>query len=67
VTKVTSWVEHIIPSPEDGSETIPVEGIFSDGGLGNSPAVSFAEEIRQRWAEFNQAKTSEWSRQIRRS
>lgn len=39
----------------DGSEMIPVETTFSDAGLSNPAAVSFAEELRQRWAEFNQS------------
>ena len=55
---------HRIPS-QDGSEMIPVETIFSDAGLANSAAVSFAEEIRQRWAEFNQARAGEWPGPIR--
>ena len=55
---------HRIPST-DGSEMIPVETIFSDAGLSNPAAVSFGEELRQRWAEFNHAGASEWPGPIR--
>lgn len=55
---------HRIPS-EDGSEMIPVETAFSDAGLSNSAAVSFAEELRERWADFNQARASDWLGPIR--
>jgi hypothetical protein len=44
---------------------IPVETIFSDAGLSNPTAVSFAEELRLRWAEFNHAGASEWPGPIR--
>jgi hypothetical protein len=49
----------------DGSEMIPVETTFSDAGLSNSAALSFAEELRQRWAEFNHAGAMEWPEPIR--
>jgi hypothetical protein len=41
-------------------EMIPVETTFSDAGLKNPAAQAFAEELRQRWADFNQAVTGEW-------
>jgi hypothetical protein len=44
----------------DGSEMIPIETTFSDAGSNNPVAVSSAEELRQRWAEFNHAGTLEW-------
>jgi hypothetical protein len=49
----------------DGSEMIPVETTFSDAGLSNPAAESFAQELRQRWAEFNQAGAREWPEPIR--
>lgn len=55
---------HRIPSA-DGSEMIPVETTFSDAGASNSAAILFAEELRQRWAEFNQAGAMEWPGPIR--
>jgi hypothetical protein len=55
---------HRIPSA-DGAEMIPVETIFSEAGLTNSAAESFAQELRQRWAEFNQAGVREWPGPIR--
>ena len=55
---------HRIPSA-DGSEMIPVETTFSDAGLNSPAAESFAQELRQRWAEFNQAGTREWPGPIR--
>ena len=55
---------HRIPSA-DGSEMIPVETVFSEAGLTNPAAEAFAEELRRRWAEFNQAETREWPGPIR--
>jgi hypothetical protein len=55
---------HRTPSA-DGSEMIPVETIFSDAGLSNPAAESFAQELRRRWAEFNQAGAREWPGPIR--
>ena len=55
---------HRIPTA-DGTEMIPIETIFSEAGLANPAAVSFAEELRRRWAEFNQAGTLEWIGPIR--
>jgi hypothetical protein len=55
---------HRIPSA-DGSEMIPVETTFSDAGASNSAAIFFAEELRQRWAEFNHAGAMEWPGPIR--
>jgi hypothetical protein len=55
---------HRIPSA-DGSDMIPVETVFSEAGLKNPAAESFAEELRRRWAEFNQAGTREWPSPIR--
>jgi hypothetical protein len=55
---------HRIPTA-DGSVMIPVETIFSEAGLCNPAAESFAQKLRQRWAEFNQAGTREWPGPIR--
>jgi hypothetical protein len=55
---------HRVPSP-DGSEIIPVETVFSEAGLSNSAAESFVEDLRQRWAKFNQAGVLEWSGPVR--
>jgi len=55
---------HRIPST-DGSEMIPVETTFSDAGLSNPAAISFAEELRERWAQFNHAGAMEWPEPIR--
>jgi hypothetical protein len=41
-------------------EMIPVETTFSEAGLKNPAAEAFAEELRQRWADFNQAVAGEW-------
>lgn len=49
----------------DGTEMIPIETIFSDAGLNNPAAARFAEELRWRWAEFNQAGTLDWIGPIR--
>jgi hypothetical protein len=46
-------------------EMIPVETVFSDAGLNNPAAQSFAEELRQRWADFNAAVACEWVGPIR--
>jgi hypothetical protein len=55
---------HRIPMA-DGTEMIPIETIFSEAGLANPAAVSFAEQLRLRWAEFNQAGALEWIGLIR--
>jgi hypothetical protein len=50
---------------EDGCERIPVETIFSDAGARNPVAESIAQELRERWAGFNEAKADEWPGPIR--
>jgi hypothetical protein len=55
---------HRVPTG-DGAEMVPIETIFSEGGLENPAAVSFAEELRRRWAEFNQAGELDWIGPIR--
>ena len=41
-------------------EMIPVETTFSDAGVNNPAVEAFAEELRQRWADFNRAMAGEW-------
>lgn len=55
---------HRVPSA-DGTEMIPIETISSEAGLNNPAATTFAEELRRRWAEFNQAGTLDWIGPIR--
>ncbi len=47
------------------AEMIPVETTLSEAGLKNPAAEAFAIELRQRWADFNQAFATDWVGPIR--
>lgn len=51
--------------PSEEGDMRPVETVFSEAGLTNPAAESFAVEFRRRWADFNDAGTMEWPHPVR--
>jgi len=51
--------------PSEDRDIRPVETVFSEAGLKNPTAESFAAEFRRRWADFNDAGTMEWPTPVR--